>query len=62
MTRSYTRVSSWWHDRSSSPHEAGQGLAEYALILTLIAIVAILALLFLGSDIQRLLSQVGTSV
>jgi hypothetical protein len=41
---------------------AGQGLAEYALILTLIAIVAILALLFLGSDIQRLLSMVGSSV
>jgi Flp pilus assembly pilin Flp len=41
---------------------AGQGLAEYALILTLIAIVAILALIFLGSDIQRLLSQVGQSV
>ena len=44
------------------PLDGGQGLAEYALILTLIAIVAILALIFLGSDIQRMLSQVGTSV
>jgi Flp pilus assembly pilin Flp len=41
---------------------AGQGLAEYALILTLIAVIAILSLIFLGSDIQRLLSQVGSSV
>ena len=62
MTRSYTSVSSWWHDRSSSPHETGQGLAEYALILTLIAIIAVLALIFLGSDIRTLLSGIGKSV
>ena len=42
--------------------EEGQGLAEYALILALIAIVAILALLFLGSQISTILSRVGTSV
>jgi pilus assembly protein Flp/PilA len=32
--------------------EDGQGLAEYALILALIAIVAVLALVFLGSSIS----------
>ena len=42
--------------------DEGQGLAEYALILGLIAIVAILALLFLGSSVSTLLSNVGTSV
>ncbi len=42
--------------------DRGQGLAEYALILALIAIVAILALLFLGSQISTILSRVGTSV
>ena len=47
---------------SSRPAERGQGLAEYALILALIAIVAILALLFLGSQISSILSRVGTSV
>ena len=31
--------------------EAGQGLAEYALILAFIAVVAVLALTFLGGDI-----------
>jgi len=43
-------------------HEEGQGLAEYALILSLIAIVAIVALLFLGGAISGVLSTVGSSV
>ncbi len=47
---------------SSQSAERGQGLAEYALILALIAIVAILALLFLGSQISNILSRVGNSV
>jgi len=42
--------------------DGGQGLAEYALILALIAIVAILALIFLGSQISQILSDVGNSV
>ena len=42
--------------------EVGQGLAEYALILSLIAIVAILALVFLGTQVSGLLSHVGSSV
>jgi pilus assembly protein Flp/PilA len=42
--------------------EEGQGLAEYALILALIAIVAIVALLFLGGQISKILSTIGSSV
>ena len=42
--------------------EEGQGLAEYALILALIAIVAIVALLFLGTAISNILNQVGNAV
>lgn len=42
--------------------ETGQGLAEYALILALIAIVAIVALLFLGSQISDKLSVIGNAV
>jgi pilus assembly protein Flp/PilA len=42
--------------------EKGQGLAEYALILALIAIVAIAALVFLGGQISAILSQVGAQV
>jgi pilus assembly protein Flp/PilA len=41
--------------------EEGQGLAEYALILALIAIVAIVALLFLGGQISKILSVIGSS-
>jgi Flp pilus assembly pilin Flp len=40
----------------------GQGLAEYALILALIAIVAIIALIFLGGQVSKILSNVGHSV
>jgi pilus assembly protein Flp/PilA len=42
--------------------EEGQGLAEYALILALIAIVAILALIFLGSQISGILSSIGAAI
>jgi Flp pilus assembly pilin Flp len=42
--------------------EHGQGLVEYALILTLIAIVAIAALVFIGNTLSTTLSKVGTSV
>ena len=41
---------------------AGQGLAEYALILALIAIVAIVALLFLGGQVSKILSTIGKSI
>jgi pilus assembly protein Flp/PilA len=40
----------------------GQGLAEYALILALIAIIAIAALLFLGGQISTILSNIGKSL
>ena len=39
--------------------QSGQGLAEYALILALIAIAAVLALLFLSGTIQSILSIIG---
>jgi pilus assembly protein Flp/PilA len=43
-------------------HEEGQGLAEYALILSLIAIVAIVALFYLGGAVSGVLSTVGNSI
>jgi Flp pilus assembly pilin Flp len=48
-------------DDLSSPAD-GQGLAEYALILALIAILAIVALIFLGHQISTVLSKVGSSI
>jgi Flp pilus assembly pilin Flp len=57
MLSVYVRVMHWM-DRD----DEGQGLAEYALILALIAIVAIIALIFLGSQVSKILSNVGKSI
>jgi pilus assembly protein Flp/PilA len=42
--------------------QKAQGLAEYALILALIAIAAVLALLFLSGTIQSILSIIGNKL
>jgi pilus assembly protein Flp/PilA len=42
--------------------EEGQGLAEYALILALIAVLAITALVFLGTQISTILSTIGANI
>jgi Flp pilus assembly pilin Flp len=43
-------------------HSDGQGLAEYALILALIAVVAIVTLIFLGSQVSSKLSVIGNNM
>jgi pilus assembly protein Flp/PilA len=57
MTRLYVRIASLF-----VRDEEGQGLAEYALILALIAILAIVALIFLGGQVSKVLSTVGKSI
>jgi len=42
--------------------EDGQGLAEYALILGLIAIVSIVALIFMGGQVSDKLSTIGSTL
>ena len=42
--------------------EEGQGLTEYALILVLIAMVAVVALVFFGGQVSQLLGNVAESV
>ncbi|MFI5199046.1 MAG: Flp family type IVb pilin [Candidatus Limnocylindrales bacterium] len=42
--------------------DAGQGLVEYGLILSLVTIVAILSLAFLGGNLTGMLSTIGHSV
>ena len=39
-----------------------QALAEYALILALIAVVAIAALIFLGGQVNSILSYIGKNI
>ena len=46
----------------SFEREEGQTLAEYALILALIAVVVIVAVIFLGGQIKGLFSQVGSQI
>jgi pilus assembly protein Flp/PilA len=48
--------------RFSLRREEGQGLAEYALILSLIAIVVIGVLIVLGTQIQTILSTIGKQI
>jgi Flp pilus assembly pilin Flp len=43
-------------------HQEAQGLAEYALILGLIAMVAIIALIYLGSQVSDKLSVIGSTL
>ncbi|CAN5657539.1 hypothetical protein BH18CHL1_BH18CHL1_02570 [soil metagenome] len=40
----------------------GQGLVEYALIVALIAIVTLVALLFLGTQISAILSVIADQI
>ena len=39
--------------------EEGQGLAEYGLIISIIAVLAVVALLFISGNLDKLLSTVG---
>jgi pilus assembly protein Flp/PilA len=42
--------------------QAGQGLAEYALILALVAVAAIAAITFMGGSINTMLSDLGNAI
>ncbi len=42
--------------------EEGQGLAEYALILALISVLAITALMFLSGGINSVLNTIGKAM
>jgi pilus assembly protein Flp/PilA len=50
------------HWMTTVREDDGQGLAEYALILALIAIIAIAALIFLGGEIANILSEIGRQI
>ncbi len=42
--------------------EEGQGLVEYGLILGLIAMIAITAVMFLGTSMNTMFSNLGNSI
>ena len=47
---------------AEAPGEEGQGLVEYGLILGLIALIAIGAVMFLGSSMNTMFSNLGHSI
>jgi pilus assembly protein Flp/PilA len=49
-------------DRLRGDDEEGQTLVEYGLLLALIAIIVIIALLFLGPVISRIFQNVGSNL
>jgi pilus assembly protein Flp/PilA len=48
-----------WRRRRS---DNGQGLVEYALVLALIAVIAVIALIYIGTQVSAALSDVGNSI
>ena len=48
--------------RFQSDDEEGQTLVEYGLLLALIAIIVIVALLFLGPIVSRIFQNVGSNL
>ena len=44
------------------PHEEGQGLVEYALILALVALLVIVALRFLGNTVANTYNNIGNAM
>ncbi len=56
----WNRIKMWWvRLKKEVQREEGQSLAEYALILALIAVVAIAALTLLGGNVSGILEQIA---
>ncbi len=60
LLRVQVRLQSTWY--ALRHRHDGQGLVEYGLIIPSIAILLIIAMLFLAGKIDDLFSQTGTSV
>ena len=57
-----TQLAPIWAFLARYRDEDGQGLAEYALILALIAVVAIVAVMFFGSQVSDKLTIIGNTI
>jgi Flp pilus assembly pilin Flp len=51
-----------WRRTRAGNRQAGQGLVEYGLILTFVAIIGLAGLLYFGTAVTGYLSMIGTSV
>lgn len=59
LTYAYVVVTSYL---ATLKREEGQGMAEYGLILAVVALAAILAFTFLGEQIDALINGVGAEL
>ncbi len=56
MLSLYTHLMNWLNEQK------GQGMAEYGLIIALVAIVVIVALTALGTQLSTIFVSIGTAV
>jgi pilus assembly protein Flp/PilA len=56
MLSLYCKITSWLHS------EEGQGMAEYALIIALIAILLVAALLAVRTNLSTTFSRIGSGL
>ncbi len=61
MLKQYVAFQVWLAGRAQG-RSKGQSLAEYGLILALIAVLCIGVLTTLGKNIQQMLTDLGTSI
>jgi Flp pilus assembly pilin Flp len=52
----------WLQIKSWLRREEGQDLTEYALLIALIVIIAIIAIAFLGTSISTVLSEIASTL
>ncbi|MBT8214367.1 MAG: Flp family type IVb pilin [Acidimicrobiia bacterium] len=57
MTRMWVELQTWWADQ-----ERGASLVEYGLLVALIAVVALVAVRVLGSNVSGNLSEVASAI
>jgi pilus assembly protein Flp/PilA len=62
MVQVQIRENQWEATMLWMPNEEGQGLAEYGLILVLIAVAVIAIMTLLSEEVQRLFSQIDSAL
>jgi pilus assembly protein Flp/PilA len=60
MLSSYEFASAWFQARCNT--DRGASLVEYALLVALIAVVCIVAIVFLGQSASEKFSEVGSAI
>ena len=62
MTQQYVNLMAWIQSLKFNETEEGQGMVEYALILVLISVVAIVTMRILGTTVAQKFSDITGSL